>query len=1760
MKKMLFAFASLFMAWSALAVAQEVATGTIAVQCQGEGTVSNAGTYAVGKTITLTAKPATRAYVFSGWYDATGSTPAREDYLNPSWKMTVSGDATYVAKFINKEDDQVTLDFEGKYEGLTVGDVVNAEVKVTSATSLVKSITVKGLPKGIKWDSKERKFTGVPTIPGSYTITLTTTTAAAKHTTATTFTIDNQYLLPDEILNHNSFIPGVVITPIVVPSDITAIKGLPSGLKWNKKIGCIEGAPQKPGAYNLLFTQGKGKTAQLAAATFTVTDYLPLALKVEGAETATVKGGGAYPANKKVTLRASTKDKTLIFLGWFDADGMPLAGIQDYRLPTLSYITKAAGETIVAKFASKSYYTEADLTAVNMQAQSTVFVVQPSATMEAYPTRWKEHIEVGEDVGICGFDVTSLTLPTVKVKGLPSGLKWDAKRFAITGKPKKPGFYTIEATVTNAQRKAAKLPAETFYFTVRVVNTDTLFGNDRYDPATIFTMTQDEVGNWVIDERLIALLGSVEGKLKLSGLPKGMKWKNGVLSGVPTKQGIYTITLSAGRQKATVTLVFGPLKEDGVEIALYGVEALATVIAGENTEIRALDSRFIGTYEDGRSFSLWSATADHEQYTLTLEGLPEGLALQTIQHAATRREYRLVGKTTAEKGVYPITATVVDREGLKGSAVFDLYVVDAIPALNALFEERYFGLTSDVLVTTAEGVEWQEGYLDLDWSPTSIEEGGVTLITAQGTHTLPYWKSGIRNTVGSGTSEQYYEVHFGDEERSIAIWAWYESADKGIQLYKKASACVANETSYLITVSLNGISIVWDAELKIGTDGNVELLLVPNDDAYGTIVFKGAISHDNTIVVAAALPESYGSGLGSITITDDQWHLSFVDSVESVVEKKFNNLFGEDENGNSIYDPTAVFTFTPEVGGWIVDERFKALVTSVQGGVVYENLPEGFYSEDATTFYGAPEALGPYDICVRSKTDTTKYAIVSIAFSEINMGTFELVYDTGYDGSIRVVRGEPTYARHIERGLTGWYRSENAFRLDAMSCLGSRFYNIIPRDLPEGLSLKRFDIEILNNKPQYEYVLVGETDLPAGKYEVNFDIEDPYGTVVVESVSLVVLDETPVATSAGETFFGLTNTGLVSAFNWDSKSPEKGEEAAVWVLNGKKETLPYWRSGFSHRRLFNYNYEFYFGRQQGNDISALHFHGFVASWCDSRSTTDCPFDGYYKKATLSESLSETHFLTATLSDGDPCIWEGELKVTANGEATMLLSPCNNTTLPDIQCEGWYAEDGTVLLAVTSDISAYTDAKKVYFMRRADKWVIGIDGIETESAPYNTLFDEGLYQTYGSTFSPTFSWQGVSWPDGLRELLASVSGDVVLKGLPEGITWDGTNLSGICKAPGMYTILVQSKEDATQMATLTLKIDAVNMGRFKVALHEDAEYLTILLNNNSAYNRPIGGQIVVTYDSGESYRLAFMDQLSTSYNIAISGLPDGLELTRGHASGGLFIRVITGEVNDVAPGEYKVTVTVTDRYGTQAACEMPVLLVDEIEALNACFEARPFFGLINVYRLHTEDYALDDFGKQFVEFDWTPPAASSGTFNLLNPDGTTKALSYWRGGICNSYTGLSTYNYYEAWFGDASYTAQLICYYNTGDVGGCYPKAILEEEIDETLTLTATEPNYDENGEAYLPSWAVTYTVDTAGNVSMILTPSDTTYGELTCKGAMAEDGTILALAINSDISAYGSNADRLLVTRKDNAWCFEVAEKNGPFDTSWELTVSEAEP
>ena len=695
------------------------------------GKVTGAGRYLPGTKVTLKATP-NKGYVFAGWYQDEAFTMPCEstmaDYRNPSYTyVTGAADATLHACFVPAEEDQVLT--------LTVQNKVNDEISETftingkaefallvDSKSLPK-VSVKGLPAGMKFTatpvmvkgSKTKveypinTIYGTPTKPGVYTVTVSLTNCTIKKAITKTFEI-NVLNFTDDLIQINDsygpYTPGVSYTETISAAEGCTVSGLPAGMKWTAKdiykkgsktevetpANSVYGVPTTPGNYTVYFTKTVDKVKHTATATFAVGPYPQLTVEVpvctDGTIGGKVAGIGAYAANKKVTLKA-TPNKGYVFAGWYkDAlfETPCDSTLVDYRTPNYTYVMGEEDTQFYARFVTKE--DEAD------------YEMGIELIDEYYNS-------LGGDVQVCAGEemepvkvwVDSLTLPTAKVTGLPTGLKFDAKTFTISDKPTKPGFYPITIEVKNASKSRSAFAIVNLE--VRHFNAHGLHGDwEDAEPIVVdaFTTERFDLEDW-FDGFFEDL------PIKSLKLPAGLTYnaKTGTINGNgKLKCGSYTVTLTDKSGQVTTFTIVAELDEAD----MFTYEDYLTpsndwqvyngVVQGANTDIWWI-SILKCKEEEGMNWDDYYLDMETAQaLSVKVSGLPSGLRASFEKYCSEEKTYEcdiyLEGKTSAAPGDYPVTVTISNSRTGQVEHVSSVIRIFPVPSIQM---KKKFMLKSD---------------------------------------------------------------------------------------------------------------------------------------------------------------------------------------------------------------------------------------------------------------------------------------------------------------------------------------------------------------------------------------------------------------------------------------------------------------------------------------------------------------------------------------------------------------------------------------------------------------------------------------------------------------------------------------------------------------------------------------------------------------------------------------------------------------------------------------------------------------------------------------------------------------------------------------------------------------------------------------------------------------------------------------------------------------------------------------------------------
>lgn len=571
---------------SAMVMAEAVAEDRVFVwagvagECQGMGkTTGGNKSVKPGTKVSLKAT-ANKGNAFAGWYEG-------DDFVSEKASFSYAAedrDAFLSAQFVSAAEDYLSVSVNCCKYYLVGEDIRWSSEPADDGSTYFRvdsrsmvTVTMSGLPSGVKSkvapceDGAIVTFYGSVGKQGVYWVTCTAKNGNGYKSTAT---LRLQVGWPPETdyddiglgdsLDFLDYLTTGCPVDTCLNAGLKSVSGLPTGLKFDAGSGStccfdfITGMPTKAGKFKVTFTdRAKRKTVKTVVVKDAGSRYLDVRCGRGCEGRGKVTGTGVYAVGTKVKLTA-TPGKGYYFAGWFwdkDFESPIYMASGDYRKKsdTLETSEEFWPDTVYAKFVSKDEDSYLDLQMSGANVSWGVWYVDSSGPWDS-----------------CWLDVTSETMPTISVSGLPSGCSYDKQwqELVFAKQPTKPGIYDVKITVKNVS--GAKIVR---WLTVVVPNlrAEDVFEGLDYDG-------EYRVTRGVSDACFEMCSFSIAGgwKVTASGLPPGLKFgaeQNscatcvgevwGSISGTPTKAGTYTVKLTAKRngltRYATVTFVVDPL-------------------------------------------------------------------------------------------------------------------------------------------------------------------------------------------------------------------------------------------------------------------------------------------------------------------------------------------------------------------------------------------------------------------------------------------------------------------------------------------------------------------------------------------------------------------------------------------------------------------------------------------------------------------------------------------------------------------------------------------------------------------------------------------------------------------------------------------------------------------------------------------------------------------------------------------------------------------------------------------------------------------------------------------------------------------------------------------------------------------------------------------------------------------------------------------------------------------------------------------------
>ena len=430
------------------------AEATFLISVRGEGNVTPPKTWKTGQKVTWKAVAA-KGSVFAHWegafVDSLGL--SRNELRNPSLQFAAPANLDtngIQAVFIALDDDGLSsLSLSDPGPLAPNVEVVGLELLDDSESYVTARVS--GLPAGLKFNAKTLAIAGKPTKPGIYTVKITAKNASgyqwAENVELRVADIEDARV--DFAGMPADGTVGIAYAGRIVAGEFKtlSVSGLPAGLKFDAKTGVVAGTPTKGGIFTVTVKANyPDKTTATATWLMAITPlaafvepkrtaYYPLTILFANAAAGTTTGTGVYMAGKKVAISAKPA-KGWVFAGWFrDANMKKPMEFEsgDWRAAKQSVIVPEV-RYLYARFVT----TDDDRDSIALSVDG----VEMAAVSSNLPYQTNVWCGVNLEWPVA---VEALSQPTVKVAGLPPGLKFTAK------------------DIVDSKTKQVTVPANTIY-------------------------------------------------------------------------------------------------------------------------------------------------------------------------------------------------------------------------------------------------------------------------------------------------------------------------------------------------------------------------------------------------------------------------------------------------------------------------------------------------------------------------------------------------------------------------------------------------------------------------------------------------------------------------------------------------------------------------------------------------------------------------------------------------------------------------------------------------------------------------------------------------------------------------------------------------------------------------------------------------------------------------------------------------------------------------------------------------------------------------------------------------------------------------------------------------------------------------------------------------------------------------------------------------------------------------------------------------
>ncbi|MCL2092443.1 MAG: putative Ig domain-containing protein [Micrococcales bacterium] len=594
----------------------------------------------------------------------TGTPTAVGEYVfTVTASNVISSDSVELTIEVSEPDPVAPVIVSGAAPAGTIEVVYTFTVEATGYPLPTFAVTEGDLPPGLELDPVTGTITGVPTVVGEYTVTVTASNVVDGETQSDSVELVIEVSEPDPgpvvpVITLGAVPVGTVGAPygftveaIGNPAPTFAVSEgtLPPGLTLDPATGTIAGTPALPGQYTVTVTASNTVEGEARS------DSVQFTLYVELPEAAPVITSGAAPAGTVDVAYSFTVEATGNPAPRFEVtDGaLPPGLVLDAVTGSITGTPSVVGEFTVTVTASNTVAGETQTDS----AELTIVVYQ--AGQEVPPVITVGLVPAGTVGASYAFTVqaTGSPAPTFAVTSgsLPDGLVLDPVTGSITGTPSVVGEFEVTVTASNTVDGQARSDSVELTFVVGEA------GAEEVPPViTVGAVPAGTVG--ASYAFTVQATGSPAPTFAVTSgsLPDGLVLDavTGSITGTPSVVGEFEVTVTASNT------VDGQARSDSVELTFVvgeaGADAPPVIMVGPVPD---------GTVGAAYAFAVQATGSPVPTFAVTDGALPPGLVLDPVSGT--------IAGTPALPGQYTVTVTAsntVDGQTRSDSAQITIHV------------------------------------------------------------------------------------------------------------------------------------------------------------------------------------------------------------------------------------------------------------------------------------------------------------------------------------------------------------------------------------------------------------------------------------------------------------------------------------------------------------------------------------------------------------------------------------------------------------------------------------------------------------------------------------------------------------------------------------------------------------------------------------------------------------------------------------------------------------------------------------------------------------------------------------------------------------------------------------------------------------------------------------------------------------------------------------------------------------------------------